>query len=59
MSESGSKSDKTLLSRPDDFSGVKDSVAFKTWWRQVRVMFEAEPNIFLDDNKRCCSLRRA
>ncbi|KAG1836447.1 hypothetical protein DFJ58DRAFT_171486 [Suillus subalutaceus] len=52
MSTSGSKSDKTLLSRPDDFSGVKGTVSFKTWWRQVRVMFEAEPKIFTDDKKK-------
>ncbi|KAG1839858.1 hypothetical protein C8R48DRAFT_781946 [Suillus tomentosus] len=52
MSTSGSKSYKTLLSHPDDFSGVKGSVSFKTWWRQVRVMFEAEPKIFTDDKKK-------
>lgn len=52
MSSSGSKSDKTLLSRPDDFSDVKDTVAFKTWWQQVNIMFEAEPKIFLDDKKK-------
>ncbi|KAG1844731.1 hypothetical protein C8R48DRAFT_678342 [Suillus tomentosus] len=52
MSTSSSKSDKTLLSRPDDFSGVKGAVSFKTWWRQVRVMFKAEPKIFTDDKKK-------
>ncbi|KAG2126607.1 hypothetical protein DEU56DRAFT_742844 [Suillus clintonianus] len=52
MSGSGSRSDKTLLSRPDNFSGVKGSVAFKMWWRQVRVMFEAKPKIFSDDKKK-------
>lgn len=52
MSSSGSKSDKTLLSRPDDFSGAKGTISFKTCWQQVRVMFEVEPKIFTDDKKK-------
>jgi len=31
------------MSRPDDLNGTKGTVSFCRWWRQIRVMIEAEP----------------
>jgi hypothetical protein len=52
MSNSTLRIDKSLLSRPDDFSGAKGTVTFRQWWRQIRVMFEAESKSFPDDKKK-------
>jgi hypothetical protein len=52
MSNSTSKIDKSLLSRPDDFSGTKGTITFRQWWRQIHVMFEAESKTLSDDKKK-------